>query len=116
MKRLIYFLATQLEIDNITYQVVGGSGPEQARLRKALSICGKVPPTPAPANNKQNQQAEPPVSLLAEPVTPRLSSPSLLVKEGTLPGQHQPSLWKMLLWQKQAQDTGVLTSEKSGVS
>lgn len=60
-------------VDNITYQVLGGSGPEQARLRKAPSICGKA----APANNKQNQQAEPPVSPLAEPVTPWLSSPSL---------------------------------------
>lgn len=51
-------------MDNITYPILGGSGPEQARLRKAPSICGKA----EPANNKQNQQAESPVSPLAEPV------------------------------------------------
>lgn len=65
-------------VDNITYQVLGGSGPERPRVRKAPSICGKA----APVNNKQNQQAEPPVSPLAEPVTPWLSSPSLLVRAG----------------------------------
>lgn len=57
---------------------------------------------------QQSRRAEPPASrACSRPATP-LRPHSLLVREGTLPGQHPPSLRQLLPRQRQPQTSGVL--------